>query len=133
MSYKLQTNWGGVPDTWQDSRAYEDLERGIKALQHDADLARVCCRLRLIDDNGTIYAVYEPEYDRRLPGPRWRATERKAKALWEAAGKPEGRDEEFWYKAEAELTDFNGVSILRLEPLEYPFITNFKTPERWFI
>jgi hypothetical protein len=119
MTYKLQTNWGGAivgcKDKWEDScawRVFGNLERGIKALRHDADLSRVCCPLRLVDLDGKVYATYEPEDDMRLPGCRWRATERGAKALWEAAGKPEGRDEEFWLKAESELPDSIGVTVL---------------------
>ena len=119
MTYKLQSNWGGG---WRDSKAWrafnfygssrENLEHGIRSLRHDADLSRIVCQLRLIDLDGKVYATYEPEDDMRLPGCRWRATERAAKILWEAAGGPEGRDEEFWFKAESELPDSIGVTIL---------------------
>jgi hypothetical protein len=30
---------------------------------------------------------------------------RRAHELWEAAGRPEGREQEFWYRAEREITN----------------------------
>lgn len=37
----------------------------------------------------------------------------RAYQLWEKAGKPEGRDEEFWHLAEQELLNENKGSSLR--------------------
>ena len=37
----------------------------------------------------------------------------RAHELWEQAGKPEGRDEEFWHLAEQELWDADKASPLR--------------------
>ncbi|WP_139860946.1 DUF2934 domain-containing protein [Bradyrhizobium ivorense] len=37
----------------------------------------------------------------------------RAYELWEKAGKPEGRDEEFWHLAEQELTNEDKSSPLR--------------------
>jgi len=31
--------------------------------------------------------------------------QQRARQLWEQAGRPEGRDDEFWYQAESELND----------------------------
>ena len=109
MSYTYQTGWGvrdgdeWKDDAWVNNSVYESLETAIKRLRHSSNLSRVCCPLRIIDETGKVYALYDPEEDMRLPGCRWRATERESKALWEAAGRPEGRDEEFWLKAESEL------------------------------
>jgi len=38
---------------------------------------------------------------------------KRAHELWEQAGKPEGRDEEFWHLAEQELRNEDGSSPLR--------------------
>jgi hypothetical protein len=35
--------------------------------------------------------------------PREERIRERAKRLWEEAGKPEGRDEEFWQRAEREI------------------------------
>ena len=37
----------------------------------------------------------------------------RAYELWEQAGKPEGRDQEFYYQAEQELRDADKSSALR--------------------
>jgi hypothetical protein len=101
---------------WKDSKAWRqpfpDLERAVKSLKHDANLARVVCRLRVIDEDSKVYATYEPDDDMRLPGCRWEATRKAAEKLWEAAGSPLGRDMEFWLRAESELPDSIGVTIL---------------------
>lgn len=34
----------------------------------------------------------------------------RAYALWEAQGRPEGRDQEFWFAAEQELMDAEGAA-----------------------
>ena len=36
----------------------------------------------------------------------------RAYALWEGAGYPDGRDEEFWYAAEQELRDEGAIQSL---------------------
>ena len=36
---------------------------------------------------------------------------RRAHELWEKAGQPEGRGEEFWHQAEAELTPRNDADL----------------------
>ena len=41
----------------------------------------------------------------------------RARELWEQAGKPEGRDEEFWYRAEEE---FRGKEESRATSTEPP-------------
>lgn len=118
MSYRLQSMWGrDNPNAeWNDSKAwrqpFDNLERAVNALKHDANLSRVVCRLRVIDDSGVTYATYEPDDDMRLPGCRWEATRKAAQKLWEAAGSPLGRDMEFWLRAESELPDSIGVTIV---------------------
>lgn len=37
----------------------------------------------------------------------------RAHRLWEQAGKPEGREEEFWHAAEQELRNEDGSNTLR--------------------
>jgi hypothetical protein len=34
----------------------------------------------------------------------------RARQLWEQAGKPAGRDDEFWYRAERELKEMDEVA-----------------------
>ena len=49
----------------------------------------------------------------------------RAQQLWEAAGRPKGREQEFWYRAEKELK--GGVAENPVEKsttfLEYPLTT----------
>jgi hypothetical protein len=41
---------------------------------------------------------------------------KRAQELWERAGKPEGRDEEFWHQAEKELQEMDDESPLHRTP-----------------
>ena len=46
---------------------------------------------------------------------------RRAYALWEQAGKPDGKDQEFYLQAERELTDASADSRPDLEePADHP-------------
>lgn len=40
----------------------------------------------------------------------------RARELWEQAGKPEGRDEEFWYRAEEEFREKQELGERTREP-----------------
>jgi Protein of unknown function (DUF2934) len=40
----------------------------------------------------------------------------RAHRLWEQAGKPEGRDQEFWYQAEQELKEMEDLREIATEP-----------------
>jgi hypothetical protein len=124
MTYTLEINWSlaRTEDGWEPSpawRRFPELSRAVRALRLDADLARVVCDLRVVDENGKVYAVYETEKDMRLPGCRWRAIERNAYCLWEAAGKPESNGVEFWLRAESEI-DENQNGVLVYEQAEHP-------------
>ena len=54
----------------------------------------------------------EPEPDIALPNVALRAYQ-----LWEAAGRPEGRDEEFYFQAEEELRRL--LDVDRVKPSEH--------------
>jgi hypothetical protein len=40
----------------------------------------------------------------------------RARQLWEQAGRPEGRDEEFWYQAEKEVGEMEDLREIAKEP-----------------
>lgn len=40
-----------------------------------------------------------------MPDPTEEQIRNRARQLWEIAGQPEGRDDEFWHEAEHELRD----------------------------
>lgn len=47
----------------------------------------------------------------------------RAHALWELAGKPDGRDEEFWHEAKKEIKrETNDIDVVaqRPEPMSFP-------------
>jgi Protein of unknown function (DUF2934) len=48
-----------------------------------------------------------------MENPTEKQTVRRAYELWEQAGKPEGRDQEFYHLAEQELRDSDKSSPLR--------------------
>lgn len=79
-----------------------EFDKAVKAFELNTSLARMIWPMRLIDSDGVILRYYSPQLDERLPGPQWRL-EQRAYALWEAAGKPEGRDKEFWFAAKMEI------------------------------
>lgn len=35
----------------------------------------------------------------------------RAYALWDAEGRPDGRDQDFWYRAERQLSEGNGLDL----------------------
>ncbi len=62
---------------------------------------------RLVTDNETVVRIqaYTDELDRRALSMEWPPEEqirKRARELWESAGRPQGRDEEFWHRAEKE-------------------------------
>ncbi len=118
MIYSVQADYGKgwetrVPFHSGTPQEFDTLERAVKILEHDADLSRWIWPLRVIDSDGNVYRIYEPEDDTRLPGCRWRKIQRTAYDLWEKAGRPHGDGRQFWHQAEAELPDSRGVRILR--------------------
>ena len=117
MMFTLQSNWDldRKESGWRPSKAwrqFDDLDHAIRSLRHDANLSRCVSDLRVIDDNGKVYAKYETEQDMRLPGCRWRTIQRNAHALWKSAGKPESDGVEFWLEAEEQIDENQiGVSV----------------------
>lgn len=124
--YLVQSNHGRTedfaalpPEEWvvigssPASRAYvhrfDNLDRALRALKENADMSRMVWPMRVIDEEGRVYRIYDPEQDTRLPGCKWRMIERAAYALWEAAGTPPDRDVEFWLQAERELPKSDGI------------------------
>ena len=60
---------------------------------------------RAVGDGETVRA-FTDELDRRAMLMEWPPEEqirKRAQELWERAGRPQGRDEEFWHWAEKEL------------------------------
>lgn len=62
MIYKLQSNWGwpSNEDEWKTKREFDNADEAIKALEFDASLARMACRLRVIDSKGNIITHWHP-------------------------------------------------------------------------
>lgn len=122
MKYTLESNWTFPrrDDGWEPSKAwrqFSDVEKAVKAIKHDADSSLVVSDLRVVDENGVVYAVYEVEKDMRLPECRWEATQRDAYFLWQAAGCPTCDGTEFWHLAEEKIDkDAIGVTIYELQP-----------------
>ena len=52
----------------------------------------------------------------------------RAYLLWEQAGKPSGRDEEFWLRAEAELTTAPTAPPIIAPPIVAPLATTTIAP-----
>lgn len=48
-----------------------------------------------------------------MPEPREQEIRERAHQLWERAGKPEGREDEFWHAAEQELRNEDRSNPLR--------------------
>ena len=122
MKYSVQSNheclpWEPPPEfgwkTISSDRAghqeFDSLDVAIRAFEYNANLARCIWPMRVIDSEGKVYRVYDPESDTRLPGCRWRIIQKNAYYLWEAAGRPECNGEEFWLQAEQELPEHNGI------------------------
>lgn len=98
------------------SSCFDTLEMALYSLKMRADLTYLVIQdcmiwpMRIIDTYGRVYANYDPEDDIRIPGCRWRITQRKAYKLWELAGCPTSDGLEFWYEAENKLIEHNGMS-----------------------
>lgn len=63
---------------------------------------------RLITDSETVQQILAlteelKQRARAMAKPNEDLIRKRAEELWERAGKPEGRDEEFWHQAEKEL------------------------------
>lgn len=54
-----------------------------------------------------------PQQEMQLSDPTEQEIRERAHRLWEQAGKPEGRDEEFWQAAEQELRNEDRSNPLR--------------------
>jgi len=106
--FETNYNWDCDPSFWETIQK-TSLDAAIRILDKRSNLARCIWPMRVIDEKGHIYCVYDPEQDTRLPGCRWRQIRRNAYALWEQNGKPESDGVEFWLEAEATLEESNGV------------------------
>ena len=70
---------------------------------------------RLVSDGETTARIlaFTDELDNRamlLEQLTQEEIRKRAREFWEAAGRPPGRDEEFWYRAEKELRQGIGLS-----------------------
>jgi len=117
MKYLVQSNHAGYHghrwETISSDRAghqeFDNLDTAIRVLERNADMARCIWPMRVIDTDGKVYRGYDPAADTRLPGCRWEMVQKNAYQLWEAAGRPECNGEEFWFQAENELPEHNGL------------------------
>ena len=119
MKYFLEKNqsWTTDPDKWvrctgyNDSKLeFDDLDRAIQCMKKNyTDLTRWIWAMRIMDEQGHLCCVYDPERDMRLPGCKGRRIQRDAYFLWEQAGSPESAGDYFWHQAELNLKDSDGV------------------------
>lgn len=120
MKYILEKNksWGVDPNEWEQCIKYytglrldwDDLPSAISSMKRNyTELARWIWPLRIVNEEGYIFCVYDPERDMRLPGCRWRKVQRDAFDLWEQAGRPDGQSDYFWSQAELNIKDCDGV------------------------
>jgi len=103
--------WKVISSSRAGHQVFDNITSAFKTLRSNMDLARCIFPMRVGDEEGVVYYEYDPEQDMRLPGPRFRETSRRAYFLWERAGKPACNGEEFWYQAETELPDENGLKV----------------------
>lgn len=102
---------------------YHELSDAIKRVKHYSDLRRWIKPIKVIDEGGLIYCVYDPERDTRLPGCRWRRIQRDAYDLSNSG--LSGSAEDFWHQATLNLEDSDGIFVFD-EPLsEYIWNKHF--------
>jgi DUF2934 family protein len=70
---------------------------------------------RWIDDQETVQRIRElsaklKRRARAIAKPTERRIRRRARELWEQAGRPAGRDLEFWFKAEQEFREAEDIA-----------------------
>jgi hypothetical protein len=80
-----------------------------------AKAEKYCGFTRWIDDQETVQRVLElsAKLERRaraIAKPTERRIRRRAKELWEQAGRPTGRDLEFWLQAEQEFREAEDIA-----------------------
>lgn len=109
FSERLDDNdWKRCKNYYGNDSKWEDLQSAIASMKRNyADLARCIHPMRIVNEEGYIFCVYDPERDMRLPGMRWCKIQRDAYYLWEKAGKPDGVC--FWNQAESNLEYSDGV------------------------
>jgi Protein of unknown function (DUF2934) len=80
-----------------------------------AKAEKYCGFTRWIDDEETVQRVLElsaklKRRARAIAKPTERRIRRRAKELWEQAGRPTGRDLEFWLQAEREFREAEDIA-----------------------
>jgi|SRR5438046_1016203 Protein of unknown function (DUF2934) len=80
-----------------------------------AKAEKYCGFTRWIDDEETVERVLElsaklKRRARAIAKPTERRIRRRAKELWEQAGRPAGRDLEFWLQAEQEFREAEDIA-----------------------
>jgi hypothetical protein len=80
-----------------------------------AKAEKYCGFTRWIDDEETVQRVIElsaklKRRARAIAKPTERRIRRRAKELWEQAGRPTGRDLEFWLQAEQEFREAEDIA-----------------------
>jgi Protein of unknown function (DUF2934) len=80
-----------------------------------AKAEKYCGFTRWIDDEETVQRVIElsaklKRRARAIAKPTERRIRRRAKELWEQAGRPAGRDLEFWLQAEQEFREAEDIA-----------------------
>lgn len=118
MMYRIQSNhyapyheydWKTISSDRAGHQEFDTLERALKVFKRNCNMARCIWPMRVVDDKGFLHALYNPDLDTRLPGSRFYLVQKLAYSLWEEAGHPEGRADQFWYTAESTLPEDNGV------------------------
>jgi hypothetical protein len=125
-----------LPDPQRRGRALQGAQ-GASSMVIFFDLGSLCegraCRIRLgytreatagVCSIGRWPGVDAPDLgetvERKMAGTRHRSAlcqpTKRAHQLWEEAGKPEGREHEFWYQAERELQHNQTQPISRKAP-----------------
>jgi hypothetical protein len=89
-----------------------DIDPEAERLRLEQQLEQAKRLASAVADPTTIQRIGAFISDLRQSLERWRARRRskddiraRARQLWEQAGRPQGRDEEFWFQAERELNE----------------------------
>lgn len=101
--------WRNINSNWGKSAKIEELDRAKDILKYRSFLFRSIVPMRVVDDEGKIYCVYDPNFDTRILTSKYRLIEKEAYYLWEKAGRPNSDGKEFWFQAQLNLKESDGV------------------------
>lgn len=107
-SYKEDGRYASAEVESDLVKAYKLLEKCIENWRND-DKRKHMCPMRIVDNNGYIYRVYDPKKDHRLISIRNKAIESHAVYLWKSEGKPSYGPDKFLRRAADEVKFCNGI------------------------